>query len=73
MKTVDNTDSTVSTLYSYNLTGDVQSVTDEAGKVTDYSYDSIGRIKQISYNDGTKQTVQYDDELYSVKSTAQME
>ena len=49
-------------LYSYSLsTGLLLSVTDPNTQVTHYSYDALGRVKQISYPDGGQTNHTYVD------------
>ena len=46
------------TVYTYNASGQVSSVTDPEGRLTSFAYDSLGRQTQVTYPDtSTEQTL----------------
>ena len=54
-----------STTFAYKASGQVSSVTDELGRVTEYEYDDFGRTTRITFAKGTNdegtQRFEYDD------------
>lgn len=50
-----------SRVYCYTSLGKVKSVTDEAGRMTCYSYLPGGKLSEVAYSDGTIEKYFYDD------------
>ena len=44
----------------YTPLGDVESITDEAGRITCYRYQKGGLLEKIRYADGTEEAFTYD-------------
>lgn len=61
MQLISKEDSTgSSTITYYNLLGDIHTVTDTNGNVTEYQFDSRGNITNVTNSDGTSEIRTYD-------------
>lgn len=56
--------------YTYNPDGDIKTATDEAGKMTVYEYDALGRPIRTTYSDQSTESVVYQDILGVVTNTS---
>lgn len=55
--------------FTYTAAGDLLTAEDEAGAVTTYTYDALGRVIKALYSDQSQTTVQYDDDHNIVTTT----
>lgn len=55
--------------FTYSKAGELLSAEDEAGAVTTYTYDGLGRMIQTLYSDQSTTTVAYDDDRNTVTAT----
>lgn len=55
--------------FAYSAEGDLLTAEDEAGAVTTYTYDVLGRMTETLFSDKTTTTVQYDDDHNIVTTT----
>lgn len=58
-KTVDGGGKAVAT-YTYTENGEVETLTDAKGNVTEYEYDDLGRLSKTTYPDRTFEGISYD-------------
>ncbi|MEF3311883.1 polymorphic toxin-type HINT domain-containing protein [Paenibacillus sp. GYB004] len=64
---IDNVTETLTQSFEYNKsTGELTRSIDGNGNDTEYSYDLIGRLKQIKYPDNGVLTLSYDDTLHQL-------
>ena len=66
---VDGTSTESKQNFTYTAAGDLLTAEDEAGAVTTYTYDALGRVIKALYSDQTQTTVQYDDDHNIVTTT----
>ena len=59
----------LSTKYSYDTLGRIDTVTDMNTHVTRYDYDSLNRVTKVTYPDSNHVTLQYDDATNTVVIT----
>ena len=66
-----NTTSYYQTNYTYDLSGNLLSVTNANGQNTTYKYDDLNRLIQTSYPNGTSQYMYYDNASNLIAKTDQ--
>ncbi|MEF2964805.1 RHS repeat-associated core domain-containing protein [Paenibacillus sp. M1] len=66
---VDGVSSQIKQRYEYTPAGEIKTAEDEAGAITTFTYDALGRNTKILYSDQSTSTIQFDDELNSVTTT----
>ncbi|WP_198524665.1 RHS repeat-associated core domain-containing protein [Paenibacillus phocaensis] len=66
---VDGTSTESKQNFTYTAAGELLTAEDEAGAVTTYTYDALGRMIETLYSDQTKTAVQYDDDHNTVTTT----